>query len=355
MKKIHLIFVSLLTLGILFSSCSKHRSNDVVPDNVKVKLSDAISVPDLDKKDLTLLDTISGRDLYQELRTLIFIGDFASDLIEGALQSIKLYNIDKPMQFSYISDDDNTAKSVIVSSNATFENELWDYSLIITNEQKQKGFELFWNMNPLKVVAILNPGAYNVNVLLMRAAMIRVDYSESNPEYDRTMMIRIAQMDSITRKYMKSMKMFLGQNGSVIDFYGNTIHPSAYIMDPDHAGGLSWSFKGRNNTKLDIAVAKCALPPVTLPSAEMSTLWSTYAMDAVLQTDIEAVYVGATPGEIEPYLANARGLAYFSGPAGFVGSGSTLPEIDGFTNAFIDLTGLEPWAPDDVFRMSIGW
>jgi len=355
MKKYRLILIALLMSGIFTSSCNKNKDNDVVPDNVKVKLSDAISVPDLDKKDLMLFDTISGRDLYQELRTLIYIGDFASDLIEKALQSVKLFNIDKPKEFSYISDDDNTTKNVVVSGGATFEKVLWDYQLVLTDEQMQKGFELFWNMNPVKVVAILNPGIYNSKSLVMHNSMIRVDYSESDPDYDRTMLVRIVRKDSATRSFMKSMKMFLGQKGDVVDLYGNTIHPSAYIMDPNYVGGLSRSFKGRNNTKLDIAVAKCALPPVTLTNAGMNNLWSTYAMDTVLQTEMEAVYVDVNPAVLEPYLTNARGLAFFVGPAGFVGSGSPPSGQPGFTNSFIDLNGLNPWVPDDVYRMSISW
>lgn len=355
MKKYNWFLLILVVPFLLNTSCKKRSDSDVVPDNIKVKLSDAISVPDLDKKELILLDTISGRDLYQNLRTLIYVSDFASTLIESTLQSVKLYKIDKPMQFSYISFDDDEVKNVIVTEAANYDKLLWDYGLVITNDKDQKGFELFWNMNPLKVIAILKPGTYNSKALVMRNAMIRVDYSESDQFYDRTMMVRIAQMDSLDRKFMKNMKIFLGQKGDNIDFFGNTIHPSGYIMNPDYTGGLAWSFKGRNNTNLDIAVAKCALPPVSLSNTKMATLWMDYSMDTVLQKDMESVYTDVPVEMLEPYLVNARGLAYFIGPAGFAGSGDTPPANSGFTSTFIDLGNLEPWAPQDVYNMSIGW
>ena len=81
MKKNKLFIILLLIAGIMASSCSKKGKGDIVPDDLDIDLSDAISVPDLLKKGFIYEDTIvTGRVLYQKLRTLIYYGDNAGTL-----------------------------------------------------------------------------------------------------------------------------------------------------------------------------------------------------------------------------------------------------------------------------------
>ena len=236
---------------------------------------------------------------------------------------------------------------------ASFENETWDYEMVITDETEGKAVAVFWNMTPRRVVAFLYRKAFDFTSLFMRNALIRVDYSENHSLFDRTMLVQIIGMDSTSVNYMSKLKMFAGQTGDVVHFYGNTIHPHAYIVDPNHAGGRAWCFKGKNDVEQDIAVARCALPVIDMSNTEMPNLWTDYTMDQVLETEITDAYVDVTPTTLETYIENARGAAYFIGRQGFVGNDTNIPDHPGFTVAFIDLTGLDPWAPFDVYTMTI--
>ena len=356
MKNTAYVLISLLLTGLFCTSCQKNKGGDIVPDNFGINLSDAISIPDLDKKALILNDTIaSGKDLYQHLRTLIFVGEYSSELINESLWSIKDYIIDRAMSFSYISDRDNRTKNVVVREQVSFENETWDYEMTITDEIEGKAFLLYWNMNPLKVIAFLQPKAMNFQSLVLRRAIIRVNYNDSDPIFDKTMLVMVTGIDSTSVNFMKKLKMFAGQKGDVVHIYGNTIHPYAYLVDPNYIGGRAWTFRAKNNTKLDIAVAKVALPPISLTNDEMPPIWDEYSMDKILEEEIVTVYNDATPSIIENYVYTARGVAYFVGPPGFVSNGTDIPQVPGFTPEFIDMTGLEPWAPVDVNNLTIGF
>jgi len=348
------IVFTLLLASLCCVSCKKKGGGDIVLQDIDVNLSDAISVPDFDKKDFNLYDTIvSGADLYQHLRTLVYVAEYSAELVNAALRNIRMYEITQPTTFTYISDDDNRIKTLVVREKIPFENETWDYEMVITDETEGKAFAIYWNMNPRRAIAFLYRKAFDYNVLFMRNALIRLDYSETNQIFDRTMLVQLIGLDSTSVNYMSKLKMFAGQMGDVVHFYGNTIHPSAFIVDPSHAGGRAWCFKGKNDVIQDIAVAKCALPIIDLTNTEMPALWTEYTMDKVLEEEITDAYVDVAPATLENYIQYARGAAYFIGRPGFVGNDTNIPDHPGFTTSFIDLTGIEPWAPYDVYTMFI--
>ena len=356
MKANRLLIILVLIAGILGSSCSKKKKGDIVPDDMDIDLSDAISVPDLEKKGFIYEDTIvSGRDLYQKLRTLIFYGDHAGTIMNQYLSILDQYEITGPTIFSFINDQDGKTKNVVVTDHADFFNETWDYFMFVTDGFEGGALALYWNMNPRKAIAIFRPKALNSNSIFLRNAWVWIEYNESDPFFDRTTLIQITGMDTTSANYMSKLKMFIGKKGDIAHIYGNSIHPTAYLVDPEHTDGRSWSFKAKNNMKLDIAVAKCALPTTKMTLDEMPTIWSTYAMDEVLRAEIEAVYTEATPAQVDFYVKNAIGLAYFVGPAGFVSNNMDVPEDPGFTNDILNLTGLEPWTPLDVYNMIISF
>ena len=353
-NKLFILFV--LIAVILASSCSKKKKGDIVPDNMDINLSDAISVPDLEKKGYIYADTIvSGKDLYQNLRTLIFYGDHAGAILNQYLSILEIYEITGPTIFSFINDQDGKSKNVVVTDNVDFYNETWDYFMFVTDGFEGAALALYWNINPRKAIAIFRPKAINSNSTFLRNAYVWIEYNESDQIFDRTTLIQIADMDTTSANYMSKLKMFIGQKGDVAHIYGNTIHPTAYLVDPEHTDGRSWSFIAKNNIKLDIAVAKCALPTTKMTLDEMPNLWTFYSMDEVLREEIEAVYTDLTPVQIDPLLVNAIGSAYFIGPAGFVSNNLDIPEDPGFTNDFLDLSGLEPWTPLDVYNMIISF
>ncbi len=354
MKTYGRIILFTLIAGLFFSACRKKEKGDIVPENVKVNLSDAISVPDFDKKNFILADSIaSGRDLYQHLRTLVYVGEFSADMVNSALRSIQGYNINKPINFSYTSDLDNRTKTVVVKEMVQFEGTAWDYEMIISDDLTGKALALYWNLNPLKVVVIMHTKAWNYRTIFMRQTLIRIDYSEIDRNFDRTMLVQITGMDSTSLNYMNKLKMFVGQKDEIVYFYGNSIHPNAYFVDASHTGGRAWSFKGKNNINLDIAVARCALPPTTLPNTGMPDLWTQYSMDKVLESEITTAYVTVTQPVLDYYLQNARGAAYFVGLNGFVSNDNNIPNTPGFTTEFINLSGFDPWAPLDITNMTI--
>ena len=356
MKTNKLLFLFVLIASILAGSCSKKKKGDIVPDNMNINLSGAISVPNLEKKGFIYEDTIvSGCYLYQKLRTFIYYGDNAGTIMNQYLSILDQYEITGPTIFSFINDQDGKTKNVVVTDNVDFFNQTWDYFMFITDGFEGAAMALYWNMNPNKAIAIFRPKALNSNSIFLRDAYVWIEYDESDQFFDRTTLIQITDMDTTSENYMSKLKMFIGQEGDVAHIYGNTIHPTAYLVNPEHTDGRSWSFKAKNNIKLDIAVAKCALPTTKLTLDEMSNIWTFYSMDEVLREEIEAVYTDLTPVQIEPFLINAIGSAYFIGPAGFVSNNLDVPEDPGFTNDFLDLTGLEPWTPIDVFNMIISF
>ncbi len=356
MKTNKLLIILVLIAGIMGSSCSKKKKGDIVPDDMDIDLSDAISVPDLEKKGFIYEDTIvSGRDLYQKLRTLIYYGDNAGTVMNRYLSILDQYEITGPTIFSFINDQDGKTKYVVVTDKVNFLNQIWDYFMLITDEFDGAAMALYWSENPKKAIAILRPKGMNANSTFLRNAWVWIEYNESDQIFDRTMLIQLTDMDSTSLNYMSKLKMFIGQKGDIAYIYGNTIHPVEYLVDASLARGRSWSFKAKNNIKLDIAVAKCALPPSTMTLDEMPNIWTTYSMDVVLKEEIETAYVNATPAEIDFYVNNAIGLAYFIGPPGFVSNNLDIPENPGFTSSFLDMAGLEPWAPIDVFNMIISF
>jgi hypothetical protein len=346
----------MMLAGVLCMACQKKGGGDIVLQDVKVNLSDAISVPDFDKKDFNIYDTIpNGADLYQHLRTLVYVAEYSADLVNTALRTLHMYEISGPTTFTYISDDDNRIKSVIVREKIPFENETWDYELAVSDETEGKAFVIYWNRNPRRAIAFMFRKAFDFNVIFMRNTLIRLDYSESDAVFDRTMMVRLVGLDSTSVHYMSKLKMFAGQAGDVVRFYGNTIHPSAYIVDASHTGGRAWCFKGRNDVVQDIAVALCALPVISLSNNEMPILWTDYTMEKVLEAEITDAYVDIAPATLETYVKEARGAAYFIGRQGFVGNDTNIPDHPGFTSAFIDLSGFDPWAPYDIYTMNINF
>jgi len=83
-----------------------------------------------------------------------------------------------------------------------------------------------------------------------------------------------------------------------------------------------------------------------------------FSVDKVLSEEIDIVYANVTDQTIlneikEIYLSKAVGPAYFSGEQGFVSNASNVPDDEGFTQDFMNMTGLTPWVPFEISQMTI--
>lgn len=353
MMKNRIVIIMVVISGMTFlMSCQKKKGDNVVPDNLKVGVSDAISFPDLDKKkSLQLLgDTLSGQDIYQTLRTLVYISDFASDMIQGAVDFIRTQDISGPVSFNYTSPDDGNVKYLEVQKAFIYQKQTWDFGLTVMDEIEGKALLVVWNNTPLEIIAVLHPMAWDVRTVFQRKSLIRVEYHDEDPVYDRTMTVSISGLDSLNIDYISKMKIFFGQKGDEVELFGDINMPYTFMFDPDQRG-RSWCFKARNNVTLDIAVAKVAMPRVTL--ANTTGLWTEYALDKVMETEMTTVFPTMDSTVVQSFLSNARGVAYFIGRQGFVSNDTNVPAVSGFTPEFMDLTGLNPWPPAEVEAMTI--
>lgn len=355
MKNFSLI---LIAMTLIFSSCEKKGKKNIVPEDFKIGISDAISSPDFDKKGLqidVLDDTVKGNQLYQQLRNMIFVGEFSADILNSSMLTVRELGIDQAMSFSYTSKDDGRKKDVVVRENVDFQNRTWQYGMAIT-DAGVKAFQLFWDLNPVEGIALLDIGEFNHSALVQRNSFVKIEYSENDVFFDRQMLVYITNLDSLDRNYMNKLKMFVGEWGDVVFIRGNSNHPTAAIVDPNHIGGRSWCFVAKNHTKLNIALAKVSMPPVELNT--ISGIWNTFSMDKVLEEEIRTVYSDLPAVEqdaiVEVATAEAQSPGFFVGNAGFYASGlDNLPLLPGFDGDFIDLSGLDPFIPNEVNLMDI--
>ena len=362
MKRKNFVLILLPALILMTGACekSKKKGDNIVPESFKVGISDAISRPDLSKKNTTgTTEEITGDLLYNQLRTLVWVGELSADIVNEALAAVKKLDIDGPMEFSYTSYIDFREKDVIVRQNVDYYNASWEYALFVADEDGSRAFQLFWNQKPLKGIAMLAPGnlfrTFDLNV----NSLIHIEYSEEQLAfageafaYDKWMLVSVTNLDSTSRNYMNKLRLFAGKAGDIVYLRGNSAHPYAMILDETRNNGICWSFVAKNNVVKDIAVAKVALPPVDINT--LTGMWEDYSMENVLTAEIEKVY------DSDPNLtsivaestASAKIPGYFTGVLGYVSCGSNVPAIDGFTLDFIDLGNMEPFIPSEVNGMN---
>ena len=224
MKNIKVITVIITLLAIVFSGCSKDESGDSLPDNITIEISDAISFPASGSAKSAKLgvDPLTGEEIYMYLRDIIYLGELSADFVQDMMISLKKYNISYAIAFSYESIYDGKNKNVVVKENVCVNDTTWNYCLTVSDEELGTAFQLFWNTSPLEVIAILQPKAFDFTVTRNPNAMIKIEYSENDPYYDKTMIVSITRLDSTSRQYIRNLKFFTGKNGDIVSLYGNT-------------------------------------------------------------------------------------------------------------------------------------
>lgn len=367
MKKLGLYFMSgFIAASLFLSGCTLDKGpeiedQNILPETFGIDIPDALSYAG-GKKSAAEIDTLKGNDVYQHLRFFINVGEHGAEIVRDIIIGIFRFQINKPMEVTYESDDDGRVKHLVVVENSEYDGYTWEFQLTVTdvdsegNEDGGKALQIFWNRNPVKGIALLKP--YNidrVNDAALGDAMFRVDYNEEDPFYDATMMVYAAGLPMPTpleEPYaMKSMKMFAGSKGDIIDVFGNSDHPNALLISGDP--GFNWAFVASGNEVKDLGVAEVGLPPSNLDEPSRNKLLGYYGLGEVFEREIKAVWGGLVPqGLIDAYLVNTEAPGYFDSH-GFVAAG-TSPSPD-YNELDSRLPDLSPYNPKEVGNLSLSF
>jgi hypothetical protein len=156
--------------------------------------------------------------------------------------------------------------------------------------------------------------------------------------------------------------MFAGKNGDVIDIHGNSNHPGFKIIDTTYTGGRNYAFVARSNRELNISVAKIALPPSSVSTIE--NIFEEYSIKNVIKRELEEEYAGlisiypaaqdTLDAMVDLYTAEAEPPGYFDA-GGFISNADSIPDNEGFTEEFMDLSGMQPYVPFDIKNLIISF
>ena len=362
-----ILFAITFILGIYLSGCEQNselpQPNDsILPESFSVDIPDAISRSGATNARMADVDTIKGNDIYEHLGNFIAIGESAAEIVEDIIYSIATYQINRPMILTYQSDEDQRSKTLRVQEKIMFESQEWDYSLTITDSDSEgnpdggKAIQIFWNLHPLKGVALLKP--YNIDRLNdegLGNAIFRIDYSETGEHgYDAHMIVSIAELPLPTPLKdpfaMSTLKMFVGKKGDIVDVYGNSNHPNATFFTG--STGFNWAFVASGNEKQDIGVAEVGLPPSMLDEPGRKILLEYYSIKDVFTREIYQLWPNIPEDDVQAFLYNTAAPGYFN-QNGFI-SGGTSPgsEYDPLVKR---LDQLSPYNPKQVSQLTINF
>lgn len=364
------MMITAITLGLVLSSCEMNpevnSQQDILPETFRVEIPSAIMDQSLSNGRVARSkdDSLKGNDIYLHLSTFIAIGDGAANLVEAFIGGIRKHRIDRVMNLTYKSDDDNRVKNLVVTADVTFENQTWDYQLTITDADSEgaadggKALQIFWNKSaPVKGIAIIKP--YNCNrseSANVPNAIFRINYTEeSNAKYDAQMEVLIAGLplaNPMVDPYsVSTIRMFAGKKGDVVDVFGNSNHPNAILFAGD--AGFNWAFVASGNEVKNIGVAEVGLPPSELDSDNRTVLLKEYSIKNVFTREITAAWPGVNQNLLAAYLSNTNAPGYFSESKGFI-AGGTSPGAD--WDALVNrLEDLGPYNPSEVSALQLSF
>jgi hypothetical protein len=375
MKTSNLI-TRLLTLGlfasVLFTSCENNEmvepQQDLLPNSFSVdipnSLSNQNSVENGRINGRISEDTLKGNDIYLHLNTFIAVGEGAADLVEEFIEGIRKYKIDRIQSLTYISEDDNRKKNLLVLSNITFENQTWDYQLTVTDADSEgdadggKALQIFWNKSAkVKGIAIVKPFHCDRNDNTNAPdAIFRIDYTEGGSSgYDAQMEVSISGLplpSPLDDPFaISTLKMFAGKKGDVVDLYGNTNHPNAILFSGN--AGFNWAFVASGNDVKNIGVAEVGLPPSKLDETNRNILLKEYAIKEVFTKEITTLWPGINQTLLDAYLSNTGAPGYFDNKKGFIAGGkSPGADWDVLANR---LNALSPYNPKNISDLSVNF
>lgn len=353
---------SLLFAGLfLLSTCDSvvtdpPKAENIIPlDSLVSDIPDPLSNFQSNQK-IAAADEIQGSELYEALRVYIGLAEESAYLVRSVLSIIHAYNLQGPRTFSFTGDDGRT-KNVSVVGDVLVGAKTWSYRLEIENDGGNKAFQFFWDTGPVfEAIAVLdlyemdNIEHPDVEGMLME---IRTS-GNSGAGFKRSMEVLIDDHPKEPGEddgYVDNLRMLVTDFGDEVLITGNSNHPDLILFDSTQGDGISYSFVGRGSKSLDIGVVKLAIPPSSL--TDISNVFVNYSVDTVFRTEILNLYPSIHPDTLDALLVNTKIPAFFD-QNGFISAG-TVPNNPGFTNSFIDLSGLQPFVPRNVRDMELNF
>lgn len=373
MKRAKLITFTLflgMALMFLVSSCDQNPDitpqQDLLPESFRVAIPSSISNSSYADggriSGRTKDDMLQGNNIYENLGTFIAIGDGAAEIVESIIIGLRKHRIDRVLSLSYISDDDNRVKNLVVESDVEFEGKSWEYMLTVTDADSEvnpdggKAMQIFWNKRrPIMGIAIIK--LYNINRSENPEAgdaTVRINYSEeSTIGYDAEMEVMISGIplpNPLDDPFaINNLHMFAGRKGDAVDVFGNSNHPNAILFAGNT--GFNWAFVASGSDADNIGVAEVGLPPSDLDESSREVLLNDYSIKNVFTNEINEVWPGLDPELLATYLVNTSAPGYFSEKVGFISGGeSPGPEWDVFAAR---LDNLSPYSPLETSNLIV--
>jgi hypothetical protein len=324
-----------LSLLVTFMACENTDpvsvKRDILPERFKVDIPNSlVSSNTLGRAGgRSKEDTLVGNDVYLNLATFIYVGEQASEFVNEFLGGIRQYNIDRVLSFTYISEDDNRVKNISVESNVSYEGQLWDYLLTITDVEAVsqpdggKALQLFWNKEaPIKGIAIVK--LYNADRVAHAdapEAVFRINYEEDGERgYDAQMEVLISGLPLANPLFFTGTQAF------------------------------NWAFVASGNETKEIGVAEVGLPLSSVNSSDRETLLKANSIRQVFQQEITAAWPHIDQELLAAYLSHTAAPGYF-GKAGFIQGGES-PGAD-WTSLAARIENLTPFNPAEVSALNI--
>ena len=370
-KTISFVLIVGLAFSMFFSSCESNP--DVTPQEDILPTSFSVDIPSsISNKNLTggriggriKDDSLRGNDIYENLGTFIAVGEESAKLVEAFIEGIRKYKIDRVVSLTYVGEDDNRTKNLVVVSNSSFEGKTWGYQLTVTDADSEdqadggKALQIFWNKSTtVEGIAIIKPfncdRTENAN---SKDAVFRIDYTEaSDLGYDAQMEVLISGLpveNPLSDPYsISTLRMFAGKKGDIVDVYGNSNHPNAILFSG--TVGFNWAFVASGNEVKDAGVAEVGLPPSKLNSSDRKVLLKDYSIKTVFTNEIKAVWPGIDPVLLNSYLSETSAPGYFSKAKGFL-SGGVSPGAE-WDILKARLEALSPYNPKQVSELLVGF
>jgi signal peptidase I len=350
--------IKLIALLLSFAFLVACSSDDEVPSQIDIPSNFSVDIPQSISDNAGGLNgrvsgdgdgMIEGNEIYESLRGFIKIGEGSAEIIELTLLVGVALEVQNVRSYTFESEDDGREKRIDITEGVTRGGTAYDYEMtMVDTENDEMALQLLWNTDPVQGVGILKP--YNIDRTEHTDAIdafVRIDYSEDDATYDATMTVSIAGLETPQNGDIDNLKMFVGKKGDIVDVMGNSNHPNIVIIDEDFTGGRNYAFVARGDESTDLGVAKLALPPSATTTDDVLVDYSVYAV-----LDAEIKKLGITDQDlIDEYLAEALSPAYFNND-GFITSGPDNKPVS-FSDEFVDLTGMNPFVPNDVKNLTL--
>jgi hypothetical protein len=361
------ILLSLVVISFLFSFCKKDSKTDNaggLPDKIIVDIPSAISGTNVAKSGMQV-DTgcipISGDSIYQNVRTFIAFGKFSAQFVQDMITAIKKYELNKPMDITFTSNEDSKQKRLVVVETGQYDGKTYQMNLTTTDVESGKtAMQIFWNKDKVEGVAIIQPIYLNTtdaSLTNQTKLMYKVEYSSVRTDaYDQMMIVSISGCNLTADPFsINNLKFKATKKGNVVTLIGNTNHPNAKFINPTKIG-FSYAFVAKGDEAANIGAVKVALAPCILDSTDILT---SYSVSNVINKELNyfITNAGANPA-VDPYktcisniLVNCQSPAYYS-QNGYQSCGTTKPMMGNY-DAVSVLDGLFPFSPKEVSTMAI--